>query len=385
MIIKGKIARGRTAEVYVKGEHIARLDIRSPRRGPGRSPGDEIRLAPGFIDLQVNGFAGVDFNHPDFSAKDMVGACRSLLKTGVTRFCPTLITAGYNQLERTIGRILEACNEHPLVRSMVLGIHLEGPYINPEDGPRGAHPLAHVGRPDWEKFERLLSRGEGLVRMVTVAPELPGCLEFIRKAAQIGLVVGLGHCNPEPADVDQAVHAGAVISTHLGNAAHRLLDRSKNYLQKQLAHDRLMASIICDGLHLPDYFVKNVVRAKGKSRVVLITDATAASNAPAGRYSLGGIALEACDDGALRLPGTPYLAGSTLTMDRAVGFCARFAGIPLTSAIDMATTNPARLFAGTGGELEEGQRADLVLFRAEKKKIQIERVYLAGKLMYERS
>ena len=153
-------------------------------------------------------------------------------------------------------------------------------------------------------------------------------------------------------------------------------------MQKQLAHDGLLASIICDGIHLPDYFVKNVVRAKGRSKVILISDATAASNAPPGRYTLGDLEVEADDDGALRLTGTPYLTGSTLTMEKAVGNCAEFAEVPLASAIKMATENPARLFESITGKLEEGQRADLVLYRARGKQITIEQVYLAGRLVY---
>ena len=211
---------------------------------------------------------------------------------------------------------------------------------------------------------------------------MPGGLAFIQQASQSGLVVGIGHCNPMPETVDLAVRAGARISTHLGNGTHQMLDRHQNYMQKQLAHDGLMASIICDGPHLPDYFVKNVVRAKGKSRVILISDATAASHAAAGRYSLGELEIEAGDDGVLRLAGTPYLTGSTLTLDRAIGNCAAFAGISLTSAINMVTANPAVLFDGISGKLEEGQRADLVLFRVEGKKIRILRVYLAGRLLY---
>jgi len=220
------------------------------------------------------------------------------------------------------------------------------------------------------------------VRMVTLAPETRGGLAFIQKASQHGLAVAIGHCNPEPDVVDQAVRLGARISTHLGNGIHHMLDRHKNCLQKQLAHDGLMASIICDGLHLPDYFVKNLVRAKGRSKVVLITDATAASYAPPERYSIGDLAVEADADGALRLAGTPYLTGSTLTMDRAVGNCAASAGITLASAIQMATENPARLFEGISGKLEKGQRADLVLYTAKRKKISIQRVYLAGRLVY---
>jgi N-acetylglucosamine-6-phosphate deacetylase len=381
-VIRGKICGGPISEVKLDGERIAGILKYKSNRRDYRPPNGDMRIAPGFIDLQVNGFAGVDFNQPDFEGDEMVDVCRKLLATGVTRFCPTLITADYGRLARNITEIRKACKKHPLVRSMVLGIHLEGPYINPEDGPRGAHPRAWVSPPDWEEFGRLLSLGKGLVRMVTVAPEVPGGLAFIQKAAQSGLVVGIGHCKPEPETVDQAVRAGARISTHLGNGTHQMLDRHKNYLQKQLAHDGLMASIICDGHHLPDYFVKNAVRAKGKSRIILISDSTAAASAPVGRHSLGDIEVKAGDDGVLRLPGTPYFSGSTLTMERAITNCAVFAGITLASAINMATVNPARLFDAISGKLERGQRADLVLFRSRRKEMKILRVYLAGRLLF---
>ncbi len=382
-VIKASLSRGRMVEIQLDGERITKVLTRQSKRSDRQAPHRDIHIAPGFIDIQVNGFAGVDINQPDFQGDDLVNVCRNLIETGVTTFCPTLITADYERLARNIAIIREACKKHPLVRSMVLGIHLEGPYINAEDGPRGAHPKAHVCHPDWNQFAKLIDLGQGLVCMVTLAPELPGGLAFIKKAAQSGLAVGIGHCSPQPDIVDQAVRAGAGISTHLGNGTHQMLDRHKNYLQKQLAHDGLMASIICDGLHMPDYFVKNLMRAKGRSKVILITDATAASYAPPGRYSLGDLAVEAGVDGALRLPGTPYLTGSTLTMQRAVSNCADFAGIPLASAIKMATVNPARLFEGISGKLEKGQRADLVLFTANRKKIRIERVYLAGRLLFQ--
>ncbi len=381
-VIKGKIPGGRFAEIHLEGGRIASVLMRQSNRNDQRAPNENIRIAPGFIDIQVNGFGGVDLNQSNFHGDDLVKVCQDLIETGVTFFCPTLITADFSRLARNIAEICEACKKHPLVRSMVLGIHLEGPYINPADGPRGAHPASHDSHPDWHEFERLLELGQGLVRMVTVAPEIPGGLAFIQKASQSGLIVGIGHCAPEPDIIDQAVHAGAGISTHLGNGTHQMLDRHKNYLQKQLAHDGLMASIICDGHHLPDYFVKNIVRAKGRSKVILITDATAASYAPPGRYTLGELEVEADDDGVLRLSGTPYLTGSTLTMEKAIGSCADFAKIPLASAIKMATVNPARLFEGISGKLEPGQRADLVLFRAQRKQIKILQVYLAGRLLY---
>jgi len=382
MLVKGKIGAGRIMELDLDGEHIARVATRDTDRNAEQFQGEDIRLAPGFIDIQVNGFAGVDFNQPDFRGDDLVDVCRQLPETGVTRFYPTLITANYERLARNIRQIRDACQKHPRVRAMVLGIHLEGPYIESANGPRGAHPRAHTRHPDWNEFERLLEIGQGLVRMVTLAPELPGGLAFIQKASQRGLAVGIGHCDPAPDVVDQAVRVGARISTHLGNGTHQMLERHKNYLQKQLAHDGLMASLICDGIHLPDYFVQNVVRAKGRSKIILITDATAASYAAPGRYGLGDLEVEADADGALRLAGTPYLTGSTLTMEKAIGNCAKFAGIPLAAAVKMATVNPARLIEGISGKLEKSQRADLVLYRAQRKKIKIEQVYLAGRPVY---
>ena len=336
----------------------------------------------GFIDIQVNGFAGIDFNHPEFVGDDLVPVCEALLRTGVTRFCPTLITGSQERLKKGIGQILEAYEKHTLIKSMVLGIHLEGPYIAPEDGPRGVHSREYVSDPNWDEFFNLWRLSKGLVRIVTLAPERPGALDFIRRASEAGLVVGIGHCSPEADDIDAAVEAGAVLSTHLGNAAHQVLPRHNNYVQKQISHDGLMASIICDGKHLPHYFVKNLIRAKGKSRIILVTDAMAGAGAPEGRYTLGDLEVEVGRDRVSRLPGTPYLAGSSLTMDEAVGNCARFAGIRLVSAIAMATANPASLFDGFSGKLEPGERADLVLLRAAGKQIHIEQVFLRGSLVF---
>jgi len=380
--ITGKIPGGRFTEVQFAGDKIASAAT-AAAPGSHRKPSETgLFLAPGFIDIQVNGFAGVDFNHPDFRAQKLPAVCDAMLRTGVTRFCPTLITAPVDQLCSAVQEILEACDQYDLVRSMVLGVHLEGPYISPDDGPRGAHPRAHVADPNWQEFERFFQLSQGLIRLVTLAPERPGALEFIRKASQLGLVVALGHCSPQPQIVDAAVEAGAVLSTHLGNGAHHMLPRHANYVQKQMAHDGLMASIICDGHHLPDYFVKNLIRAKGKSKIILVTDATAATQAPSGRYSLGGVDVEAGEDGILLLPGTPYLAGSTLTMDHAIVNCARFAGVTLASAINMATVNPASLFEGVSGRLEKGERADLVRFSLKQRRMHIEQVYVAGRLAF---
>ena len=369
-------------EVEISGERISRvITVHETPRGRFLG-GKDFFLVPGFIDIQVNGFAGIDFNHSAFDGDDLLPVCKALLRTGVTRFCPTLITGGRERLSRSIRQILKACAKHPLVRSMVLGIHLEGPYIASENGPRGAHSKVYVSDPDWDEFLALCELSKGLLRIVTIAPERPGALEFIRRASKAGLVVAIGHCAPETEDIDAAVEAGAALSTHLGNAAHRMLPRHANYIQKQISHDRLMASIICDGNHLPDYFVKNLIRAKGKNRIILVTDAMAAAAAPIGRYTLGDLEIEVGEERVVRLPGTAYLAGSALTLDEAISNCARFARISLASAIKMVTVNPAKLFDEIGGVLGPNERADLVLFRVLNQRIQIEQVFLAGQLVF---
>jgi N-acetylglucosamine-6-phosphate deacetylase len=380
--IRGKRPGGPFIEMKVREDKIASvLPARATPRG--RVFGSkEFYMSPGFIDIQVNGFAGTDLNHQAFDGDDLVPLCKALLRTGVTRFCPTFITGSEERLSRNIQQIVQACEKHPLVRSMVLGIHLEGPYIASEDGPRGAHPKQYVTDPDWDQFERLCNLSKGLLKIVTIAPERPGAIEFIRKASKAGLVVAIGHCAPEPAQIDAAVEAGAVLSTHLGNGAHQVLPRHANYLQKQVSTDGLMASMICDGIHLPDYFVKNLIRAKGISRTILVTDAMAAAGASAGRFTLGDLEVEVGEERKVRLPGTPYLAGSALTMDEAVSNCASFAKISLPAAIQAATVNPAKLFKGIRGALEPGERADVVLFSLLKKRIQVEQVFLAGKLEF---
>jgi len=379
MRLSGETPGGEPIAVQIARGRIESVSHGPPIRGGVREGGERTCLGPGLIDIQVNGFAGVDFNRPDLEPGQVEGACAAMLATGVTGFFPTLITNTYPRLGRAVGKILEARRMSRLAGAMIKGVHLEGPHINPQDGPRGAHPLAHVSPPDWEEFQRLQAASRGLIRLVTLAPELPGALDFIGRAAAKGVVAALGHCAPEAGVVDQAVARGARLSTHLGNGAHELLHRHANYIQAQLAKDELMASIICDGHHLPDYFVQNLVRAKGPARIILITDATGAAGSPPGRYTMGELEVVAGEDGVLRLPGTPYLAGSTLTMDRAVANCARAAGIDLALAVDMATVNPARLFPEAGGVLREGGPADLIRYRVHQGGIQVLEAFPAGR------
>jgi N-acetylglucosamine-6-phosphate deacetylase len=260
----------------------------------------------------------------------------------------------------------DALRNDSLLQKMCLGIHLEGPYISPEDGPRGVHLREFVRLPKWEELERFQEVCEGRIKCMTLAPEVKGAIPFIEKAVARGMVIGIGHTNASEEDLEEAVQAGARLSCHLGNATPKPLPHRQNLIQKQLAMDQLVASIITDGIHLPFYVMKNYVRAKGIDRIVLTTDSMAGAGASPGRYTLGDLEVEVGPDRTARLVGTSRLAGSTLTMDRAITNVIRFAGIDLASAIQMAAKNAQKLFPEVGGEIIPGHSADLVLFEYQR-------------------
>ncbi len=341
---------------------------RIERLGPaGAAPadlGDEsCLLAEGLCDLQVNGFAGVDFNTPGLAAEGLRRAMLAMRRTGVTQFLPTVVTAAPPAMEAALRAIARAREADPELAHAIPGIHLEGPFLSPEDGPRGAHPAAWIQDPDWDLFCKLQAASGGLIRLVTLAPERPGAIGLIWQLRRAGIEVGIGHTQAADADIDQAVQAGARISTHLGNGAHALLPRHRNYIQKQLATDALLASLICDGHHLPPHVVQNMLRCKGPERVLLVSDAMAAAAAPPGTYRLGEVLAEVGADGYVRLPGTPYLAGSALTLERAVEQCARFTGLGLDVVLPMAGRRPRALLGQGGPGLAPGRPADLVVLR----------------------
>jgi N-acetylglucosamine-6-phosphate deacetylase len=385
MVVRGRLDLGvAPVEVSIHGGQIHAVGPMADRPGV-RVVGDtESLLAAGFLDIQVNGFGGIDFNRPTLTTEELATAMRAMWRYGVTQFFPTVITAPLPAMQKTLKAIARARAEDPALARAIPGVHLEGPFLSPEDGPRGAHPLAYVRDPDWDLFRRLREASEDLIRLVTLAPERPGAIEMIRRLRQASLIVAVGHTDATEADIDQAVAAGAQLSSHLGNGAHAVLPRHRNYIQKQLATDALMASLIADGHHLPDYVVKNMIRCKGSGRIILITDAMAAASAPPGTYRLGEVLAEACSDGCVRLPGTPYLAGSTLTMDRAVENAAHFAGLPLVDTIRMATRQPRQLFSELEGGITPGKPADLVLLRTGPP-LTVMATIVGGEILYSRT
>ncbi|MGH9836169.1 MAG: N-acetylglucosamine-6-phosphate deacetylase [Blastocatellia bacterium] len=330
--------------------------------------GDErLRVAPGLIDIQINGYDGIDFNDASTNTEQIVTATRRLWRTGVTAFCPTIITGSFDHIAKCISNLVRAADESPEFARAMIGVHVEGPFISSEDGPRGAHPKEHARAPDWNEFERWQDAARGQIRIVTLSPEWPEAIDFIERAGAAGVVVAIGHTAATPAQIADAVRAGARLSTHLGNGSHAKIDRHPNYIWEQLANDGLWASFIVDGHHLPPSVVKCFLRSKGVARSILVTDAIAAAGRPSGRYRLGDVEVEVTDERRVCLPGTPYLAGSVLEMQEAVEKTVRYSDATLDDALRMASANPAELLgvADQFGAIEVGRRADLVLFRWE--------------------
>ena len=339
-------------------------------------------LTPGWVDLQVNGFAGVDYNDPSITPEQVGRSLSALHACGVTRILATIITGPHERMAGALRNLAQARQSLPTGES-IEGFHVEGPWISPEDGPRGAHPRQWVRPPDLAEFERLQDAAHGLIRLVTVAPEWPGAPEFIEALTSRGVVVSIGHTAATSAQISAAVQAGATMSTHLGNAAHATLPRRSNYIWDQLAEDRLAAGFIVDGIHLEPAFLKVALRAKGVERSVLVTDAVAPAGCPPGRYRLGELEVELTADQRVRLAGQETLAGSALTMDRGIENLMQIAGLSLREAVTMANRNPARVarIAGRQRGLAPGDRADIVQLRFDprQKKIRIEKTFLSGR------
>jgi N-acetylglucosamine-6-phosphate deacetylase len=346
---------------------------------------DADYIAPGWIDLQVNGFAGVDYNNGSASHEVIAGSIRAMFSTGVTRFFPTVITGSPEGMWSALRNLADARVALPEGRAME-AFHVEGPYISAEDGPRGAHPAAWVRPPDLDEFHRFQDAARGNIRLITLSPEWPQAPRFIEAVVQEGVVASIGHTGASAGEIATAVSAGATLSTHLGNGAHAALPRHPNYIWEQLAEDRLAASFIVDGIHLARSFLKVALRAKGLERSLLVTDAVMPAGCAPGHYKLGELDVELHADGSVRLRGGTRLAGSALRMDRAIQNVMQLAGVTLPEAVSMATRNPARVgrIASRLRGLSTGERADLVRFRYSdaRKEIEVIETYFGGRQVY---
>jgi N-acetylglucosamine-6-phosphate deacetylase len=372
-----------------KGVHLSIEQERVVDINPADVPQDAPYISPGFIDLQVNGCAGSDYSSKDFAAEDLQRIVSLLAASGTARHVPTIITNTQRRIVKNLQTLMRVLENTPDLSAAVAGIHIEGPYISSEDGPRGAHDVKFVRDPSFSEFEEWQEAAGRRIRIVTVAPEKKGALDFIAKVSQRGVVVAIGHTAAAPERIREAVAAGATMSTHLGNASHSRLPRLQNYLWEQLADDRLYASIIADGFHLPASVLKVFARSKGLDRLVLVSDIAVAGGRAPGRYTWGDIEVEVHSDGHISLAGTEFLAGAGHMLDRDIAQFVRYTGIDLSAAVALCTINAARILREDAypRDLEKGMPADLTLFhyRRGDEHLDIEQTILRGKTLYMRT
>lgn len=278
----------------------------------------------GLFDMQVNGFAGVDFQREGLTLSGLQRAAQGLAAAGCPRFFPTLITDAIESLERKFANFEMLRTQDEALARAIPGYHLEGPWLCPEEGYRGAHDAAFMGPPSLKDFQRLQKAAGGRIRLVTLAPEWPGSAGFIRELRRQGTHVSLGHTSAGWVEIHDAVEAGARFCTHLGNGVPATLHRHDNVIQRLLSVDELTAFFIPDGIHIPPGTLKNFFRAKPPGKALFTTDCMAAAGAPPGRYTIGASELEVGDDRVVRKPGANNFAGSALTPQEGVANLSRW-------------------------------------------------------------
>lgn len=324
-------------------------------------------LAPGLVDLQVNGYAGLDVNAESIYAETVIELSNVLAAHGITTWLPTVITAPEPRITAALRAIADARAADPVVANAVPSVHVEGPFISDRQGPRGVHDPAFV-RP-LDSDEVLRWRAAGPVGMVTVSPHGDQAPEHIRRLVDMGISVAIGHTHAEPDEVSAAADAGATLSTHLGNGIATTVPRHPNIIWRQLADDRLSAGLIADGHHLPFDTLEVMLRAKTLDRAFLVSDSTEIGGRAPGRYRTAvGALVELGADQRLAEVGSDLLAGAAATLLDGVRNVATRTTYPLADALSLATRNPARLAPGTRsgvGEIRVGGPADLIVLDAE--------------------
>lgn len=341
-------------------------------------------IAPGLVDLQINGFAGYDFNTLPISKELVEQITTSLWKEGVTTYAPTIITNSDDAIQDAVEVIAKVSEDNQQVGDSLIGIHLEGPFLSPEDGPRGAHGKEYIEAPDWSLFCNWQKAARGIIKMITISPEWPNAVEFISKCVENDVVVSIGHTAATPEQIQKAVAAGAKVSTHLGNGAHVMLPRHPNYIWEQLAQDDLWTCLIADGFHLPESFLKVAIRTKG-DQSLLVSDAVYLSGLEPGTYEthIGGkVVLTA--EGKLYMQENPkLLAGSVKMLKEGIAHLTHLGLCSLEEAWEMASIRPSKLMKlPTRIGLVKGAPADLVVFERERQQVDILQTYKAGTLVH---
>ncbi len=329
-------------------------------------PEGEPVLMPGMVDLQVNGYRGHDINAPDVTPDTVAEITEMLAAAGVTTWVPTIVTASESSILHALEQVSAAVQREAAVAAAVPMVHIEGPFISPQDGARGVHDLAHIRPLDADEVGRWTQHP--LVGMVTVSPHSPDAPTQIRRIRDLGVAVSIGHTHATPAQLRQAVDAGATLATHLGNGIPATLPRHPNAIWTLLADDRITAGLIADGHHLSADVLTVMLRTKTASRAFLVSDSTALAGRPPGRYStpVGG-QVDVSDDGRLSFVGTDLLAGAGRNLADGVAHLVSVLGVPWAEVVALAAGTPGALLGERrrgAGLLRPGARANLVLLES---------------------
>jgi N-acetylglucosamine-6-phosphate deacetylase len=302
------------------------------------TPMDEQKA---YFDVQVNGYGGVCFQQDELSAEEFHRACERLLSDGVTLFLPTIVTADLGKMEGRVRRIVELRERDPLALRMIPGIHIEGPFLSPVEGYRGAHLPEAIRPADQDGMQRLVDAGGGLVRLVTLAPEVDAGLEVVRRLAKMGIRVSAGHTNASVEELKAAIDAGLSMFTHLGNGCPMYMHRHDNIIQRALALcERLWLMFIADGAHVAFPALGNYLRMAGIERCIVVTDANSPAGQGPGRFRFGRWDLEVGEDLVLRSPDGKHLVGSAVTMSEAVRRLVEQVGLTREQALRLTVHNP---------------------------------------------
>lgn len=331
-------------------------------------PADEIDqlpwVAPGLFDLQLNGYRGIWFSSESLTADEVETVVTDFARQGIAGCLPTLITNSREAIEHGLSVIRSARERSGLVRAMVPGCHVEGPWISAENGARGAHPAGEVRAAEWVELQHWQQAAGGLVRLVTLAPEAPGALDILPRLTASGVTAAIGHSAAPAALIHEAISRGATLGTHLGNGCAGMVPRHDNVFWPQLADDRLSCSIIADGWHVPVDMLRCILRCKAPERLVLTCDVSGFGGCAPGRYQTPAVDVEVLADGRIVVAGqTQFLAGSGATTGECVAHFMAVSELPLAEVWPMASSNPRRLLKLPDVTLQEGAEATLTLFR----------------------
>ena len=380
MIIEGKTLAEQPIRIYEEAgviSHVESMDT--------TDAGSLPYLAPGLIDLQVNGFSGVDFNTLPLTKSGIAHATEQMLSFGVTGYYPTIITNSDDNICHLFSDFQHIKHNDKRLAQTLIGFHLEGPFISPNDGPRGAHNRAYVQAPKVELVKKWYDASEGQLSILTLSPEWEdGLQETIEYCVAKGIKVSIGHTSASPEQIQHATRLGASMSTHLGNGCDLQIHRHHNYIWQQLAEDQLWTAIIADGFHLPPAVIKVILKTK-QDQVILTSDTTAFGGMKPGRYQthIGGDVV-LTEQGKLHLTSNPeLLAGSAKSVLDCINYLVNSDLLSADKAWNKASQAPAN-FMGlkNRGSLEVGQRADIVMLDKNDSGLSVLQTILAGEAVY---